>query len=110
MANFQIIRELCISRGLSLKDLAKKSGITEVTLYNIINNNQGRSSNIEAIAHTLNVPIGLLFGEDTKENYSVSGELTDYLEGHIDRLKKELQEKDDLIKKLLSRIDQNNQK
>lgn len=110
MAKFQIIRELCSNKGISLKELAERSDISEVTLHSIITKNQGRTTSIEAIAHTLNVPVGVLFGESAKENLSSNGGLVSYLENQIDKLKSELKEKDELIKDLLSRIDNNTQK
>lgn len=65
MANFRIIRDLAEKKNISLRDVAKKIGISEDGLQKIIRNNSTKTSTIEEIASILEVPVGIFF-EDSK--------------------------------------------
>lgn len=92
MANFQIIRDLCRERGISLLELGKKVGKSDSQIHNILRNNSTSLETLEQFAKVLNVPASTFFpGDPSKES----------LLSENAHLKKLLAEKERLIEVLL---------
>lgn len=64
MTTFERINKLSKKRGLSLRAVAKKSGLGETTIYGWKNKNPD-SSKLEAVASTLGVSVDYLLGKDS---------------------------------------------
>ena len=72
MANFQIIRDLCEEKKITLRNLANTISISEDGLQKIIQKGSTNSSTLEKIAKVLDVPVGYFFDEEyNNENYNV---------------------------------------
>lgn len=61
MANYNIIKEMCKEKNISLQQLAKEIGITEAGLHQIFKNKTTRVKTLESIANVLRVPINVFF-------------------------------------------------
>lgn len=61
MANLSIIRSVCESRGISLKELSKILEISEHGLQRILRTNSTKIETLEKIAKELKVPIHIFF-------------------------------------------------
>lgn len=61
MANLFIIRDLSERKGITLRDIASKIGISEGGLQKIIANGRTNTSTLEDIAKTLEVSAGIFF-------------------------------------------------
>ena len=69
------IKEILSKKNMTAKELATITGISSVSLYNIINGKQEASANtLNAIAQSLNVPFWQLFV--SPDNISQETELT----------------------------------
>lgn len=64
MANFKIIRELCKSKKIELKELAEKVGISKTALYELIDRGSTKTEILEKIANVLDVDISIFFKSD----------------------------------------------
>ena len=78
----ETVKSLCKEKGINLKDLAEKMGVTRESLSRSISGNTTLST-ITAIAHGLDVPVWRLFAE------SQGGEPNGFIEykGKIHRIK-----------------------
>lgn len=72
MANFKIIRDLADRKNLSLRDIARRLGISEDGLQKIIRNDSTKTATIEEIAEILEVPVGTFFDDNKYFNQSVA--------------------------------------
>ena len=61
MANLKIIKELCTEKGLSLEDLATKSGLGLRAIQKIIHDNSTKIETLERIAQALQVRVSIFF-------------------------------------------------
>ena len=94
MANLLIIRELCDSKKMTIRELAQRVGRDESSIQSAIRRGSTNSTTIELIAKELGVSAGIFFDgypvDDTKE-----------LQKEIDHLKELLKEKERLIEVLM---------
>lgn len=72
MANFKIIRDLAETKNISLRDIAKKIGISEDGLQKIIRNDSTKTATIEEIASILEVPVGIFFDDNKGLNQPIA--------------------------------------
>ncbi len=71
MSKFRI-KNIVAAKGLTLKDVAEKMGITPQTLGNIVNEkNNPNISTLERIADVLEVPVSSLFTDYLEPNSAV---------------------------------------
>lgn len=69
MANYNIIREICKLKGLTLKDLSEKTKISETGIQKILNSDSTKVKTLEKIASALEIPISQFFPDDP--NFSI---------------------------------------
>lgn len=69
MANYNIIREICKLKGLTLKDLSEKTKISETGIQKILNSDSTKVKTLEKIAYALEIPISKFFPDDP--NFSI---------------------------------------
>jgi transcriptional regulator with XRE-family HTH domain len=62
MANFEIIRDLCENRGITIRALASRVGLTDVSVHQLIKKGSTNTATLEAIAKELDVSAGCFFG------------------------------------------------
>lgn len=60
------IKEVCQTKGVTQKDLAKKLGITDISLNKTLRGEYPQLQSLEKIAIALNVPITELFDDTQK--------------------------------------------
>lgn len=73
----KILRLLTRTKGITIKDLSKQSGVTQSTLHNLLSGRSaGHREKLGRIAHVLGVPVAFLF---------VTDEMTDAIEKGIYR-------------------------
>lgn len=78
MANLQIIRDLCRDKNITLKELAKRTGLSQHGLQIILRNNSTKVENLEKFAQILNVPISVFFEEPkNKTPFDVASDVFD---------------------------------
>jgi len=77
VANLNIIRDICLIKKTSLKDLAKQVGISEMGLHRILQTNSTKINTLEKIANVLDVKIEAFFEDEIKYNYEFL--IPDYL-------------------------------
>lgn len=65
MTTFERIQSLAKKRGLGIRDLAKKAGLGETTIYGWKNRTPD-SSKLEAVARVLGVTVDYLLGKEEK--------------------------------------------
>lgn len=71
MAKFRI-KNIVAAKGMTLKSLAEKMGITPQTLGNIVNEKSNPNiSTLERIAKVLEVPVSSLFTDYLEPNSSI---------------------------------------
>lgn len=68
MPKFSIIKDILDERGITIKNFCSEIGMSESGLKRIIKHNSTRIQTVESIAKALNIPIGILFGENTLNN------------------------------------------
>lgn len=62
------IKEICKERGMTIKDLATKIGLSAVAMSNLVNSKSKPGIDVfERIASALNVPISDLFEQSAKD-------------------------------------------
>lgn len=83
MANLSLIRDLCNSKGITLKELAKKAGLSETGLQRILNSESLKVETLEKIARGLKVPVTLFFSDDPNEKISFTDEEYDTFREYI---------------------------
>lgn len=101
MANFQKIKEIAKSKGITLAQLATQVGITAPGMTILIRENKSTTDTIEKIARKLQVPVGTFFDEDC---LSKSNTLPDEIAIIIEQQRKEIESKDARIKELTDTI------
>ena len=63
MANLQLVRDLCIQKKISIRELARKVGRDETTIQSAIRRGSTTTDTIEAIASILGVSAGVFFDD-----------------------------------------------
>jgi transcriptional regulator with XRE-family HTH domain len=63
MENFLIIRDLCEKRKITIRKLAMKVGIRDVTVHHLIKKGSTNTATLEKIAQILDVPVGVFFDD-----------------------------------------------
>ncbi|MGL5731605.1 MAG: LexA family transcriptional regulator [Bacteroidales bacterium] len=71
MPKFAIIKDILDERGITLKNFCSEIGMSESGLKRIIKHNSTRIQTVETIAKALNIPIGILFGENPLNNSQI---------------------------------------
>jgi transcriptional regulator with XRE-family HTH domain len=61
MGNFQLIKDLCEERHMSIRDLASRIEMRDKSLYDLIRHGSTNTTRLEAIAKELGVPAGIFF-------------------------------------------------
>lgn len=84
MANYQLIKELCEQKGLTMKSLADKLEISETGLYQILRNQSTKVKTLEEIARVLDVPISSFFSDDLNDRLN-------FTEGEVSGLLKRME-------------------
>lgn len=72
MANLFIIRDLADRKGLTLRDIATKIGISEGGLQKLMANGSTKTSTIEDLAKVLDVPVGAFFDDYKGGNQTIA--------------------------------------
>lgn len=104
MANLSNIRELCIQKNITLKELSEEIGISQNGLQRILKDNSTRIDTLEKIASFFEVPITYFF-QDDEEGVSETVELkteNENLKKRIAELEEELLEDKRTIVKFLT--------
>ena len=73
--NIKKINELVSASILNKSQIAEKCNVSRTTLDNLLAGADVKVSTVEALARTLNVPVGLLFSDDNEslnENETVN--------------------------------------
>lgn len=96
MANFQIIRDLCEKKKLTIRELASKIERNESTIQSMIRNGSTNTGTIELIAKVLEVSPAVFFDGFAEENEVIS------LRKEIQHLEALLTEKERTIAILMS--------
>ena len=91
MANFQIIRDLCEKKNISIRDLAAMVKIKDGSIHNLIKTGSTNTATLEAIADALGVSPAVFFDEVSPTNQ----------EKEIQHLRELLAEKERTIKILM---------
>lgn len=75
MANLYLIKKLAEERGMQLNQLADIAHLSRQTIFQMIRNNTGTISSLEAVAKALGVPTGIFFDDYPSEiiGYGASG-------------------------------------
>jgi transcriptional regulator with XRE-family HTH domain len=63
MANFLIIRDLCESKNITIRELASKVDMSDISIHSLIKKGRTNTETLEKIAKILGVPIGIFFDE-----------------------------------------------
>lgn len=80
---FEIVKNLCAKRGISINDLEEALGYSKNTLYRLKKQNPG-ADKLKAIADYFDVSVDYLLGRTTKESSSnglSSTDLDEILDG-----------------------------
>lgn len=101
--NIRKINELVSSSTLNKSQIAEKCNVSRTTLDNLLAGADVKVSTIEALARTLNVPVGVLF-DDNDANDNDNGILYE-LKQEINRLKSLLEAKQNLSTKVVVEFD-----
>lgn len=95
MANLSIIRDLCDRKKMTIRELAHRIGRDESSIQSAIRRGSTNTNTVELIAKELGVSAGMFFdgfvADESKE-----------LQREIDHLRELLNEKERLIKVLMS--------
>lgn len=67
-----LIKIIAEKKGITLKDLALKAGISETALHNIINTGSTKVESLEKIAKALNISPGVFFDKNFDPHASVA--------------------------------------
>lgn len=67
------IKNICLEKGISLKELSKRSGISVNTIYTLTREDpeNARGDTLAPIAKTLNVPVDVLLGRNAIKDWAV---------------------------------------
>jgi transcriptional regulator with XRE-family HTH domain len=114
MANLFIIRELSQNKGITLRDIAAKVGISEDGLQKMIKNGRTNTETLEKIAGVLDVPIGIFWmdnyiNQKNTNGDNISGNSIIVNKTEVDKLHDIIRVKDEQINKLLEIILKSNQ-
>ncbi|MDR0575614.1 MAG: helix-turn-helix domain-containing protein [Tannerella sp.] len=120
MANLLIIRDLVERKGITIRDLAGKVGMSDISIHKMIKNGSTSISTLERIAKVLDVPVSVFFDEDASNenhitqkggNSNAASIYGDSLSGNIESknkeieyLKKILEDKEDIIRILKKQL------
>jgi len=100
MANLHLIRDLCESKGLTIRELARRVNKDESSIQSAIRRGSTNTKTLEAIAAVLEVPVGYFF-DNVQANTETVQTLPQNQET-IHYLKQILEEKERMIRLLLS--------
>lgn len=101
--NIKKINELVSASILNKSQIAEKCNVSRTTLDNLLAGADVKVSTVEALARTLNVPVGLLFSDD---NESLNeNETVNVLKQEIDRLRTLLDTKQNVATKVVVEFD-----
>ena len=103
MANLLIIRDLCKSKKITIRELAKKVEIGEAALQALIKNGSTNTTTLEKIAQVLDVPVGVFF-DGYAGSLSVNVPQKQY-DGEPSELLELLREKDRQIDRLMTMLE-----
>lgn len=100
MANFLLIRELCESKKITIRELASRIGKDDSSIQAIIRSGSTNTKTIEAIAKVLEVPVGVFF-----DNIPVMGIKSNEVDkdAKITDLERIIEEKERTIQILLNK-------
>lgn len=91
------IKEACKLRGISIRTLSEKIGMSFTGLYKAMSNDTFRVNTLKKIANTLELPITFFFNDDNlNENNNIEKQKTDKEE--LQKAKKRIAELEKLIK------------
>ena len=99
MANLLLIRDLCETNKIKIRELASRIGKDESSIQSMIRTGSTNTKTLEAIAEVFNVSPGIFFDNPSESN---TGNALDK-EEEIAYLKKILEEKERLIQVLLNK-------
>ncbi|MCM1451241.1 MAG: helix-turn-helix domain-containing protein [Clostridium sp.] len=95
MANLLLIRDLCDSKKLTIRELAKRIGRDESSVQSAIRRGSTYTSTLESIAKVLGVPAGIFFDGFQKND-------SEELRKEVQHLKQLLAEKERTIEILMA--------
>jgi transcriptional regulator with XRE-family HTH domain len=115
MANFQIIKDLCEKKNITIRELATRIGMRDEAVHHLVKKGSTNTSTLEKIAQELDVPVGYFF-DDTPNNitanhgsvalgnHSVAGNISlSDCQKELEHLKQLLEEKERTIQILINR-------
>ncbi|TVV24857.1 helix-turn-helix transcriptional regulator [Weissella cibaria] len=70
MSVYENVRQIAKEQGISLTDLAIKSGLSHKAIYQWKNLNHPTAASLAAVAQTLNVSVDQLLGEESNSSFS----------------------------------------
>jgi transcriptional regulator with XRE-family HTH domain len=73
MANFLIIRDLCERKQITIRELAAKVGMQDISIHQLIKKGKTNTETLKKIADVLDVPVGIFFEETPNGNVSQNG-------------------------------------
>jgi len=81
MANYNLIKELCERRGMTLGQLAEKLDMSTTGLFQILRNKTTKVKTLEDIARAFEIPVSVFFDDDPNDRiYYSSKEINDFLD------------------------------
>lgn len=101
MANFKLIRQIAKGKGITIRDLAAKTGILDSTIHHIISVGSTNTTTIENIAKVLEVPVGIFFDNEYSLTPSQEKLRIEELERENKHLRELLEEKERTIRILM---------
>jgi len=105
MANLFLIRDLCDSKGITIRELARRVKKDESSIQSAIRRGSTNTKTIEAIAAVLEVPVGYFFDTQSADSTVVS--TLPQNQETISYLKQILAEKERTIQLLLANQEKN---
>lgn len=72
MINLLIVRDIARQKKISMRELARRVGVTEQGLQKIIRENSTKVDTLEAIAEALDVPVSIFFNDSSADANIVS--------------------------------------
>jgi transcriptional regulator with XRE-family HTH domain len=73
MANFLIIRDLCDRKKITIRELATKVGMQDISIHQLIKKGKTNTETLEKIAEILDVSVGIFFDDVTGGNITQKG-------------------------------------
>jgi transcriptional regulator with XRE-family HTH domain len=86
MANFLIIRDLCEKKKITIRELAAKVGMQDISIHQLIKKGKTNTETLEKIAEILDVPVGIFF-DDTPLGNNIIQRENDHVTGKGEKRK-----------------------